>query len=190
LDEYQPQQAAEQTGKTCNQSTAETTHTDVYGDKKNTDENMDRIVKVGIYIHVYTAVLPVAASLGQLFGNSFRCWRGTTTPSMFPNMEDSPRQKSMMKKRTAHSGAKGILVIASVNTMKARPVPSTPLDKRWDVIGSGNRSGLGSWLRVKMRCYQVWYQVRVRVGVKGEDEMVGQVSLDLTIRNLERVLPH
>lgn len=45
---------------------------------------------------------------------------------MFPNMEDKPRQKSMTKKRTDHSGDKGILVMASVKTMNARPVPSTP----------------------------------------------------------------
>lgn len=45
---------------------------------------------------------------------------------MFPNMDDRPRQKSMTKKRTDHSGDKGILVMASVKTIKARPVPSTP----------------------------------------------------------------
>lgn len=55
-----------------------------------------------------------------------RSCRGTTTPSMLPNMDDRPRQKSMMKKRTDHSGDTGILVMASVKTMKASPVPSTP----------------------------------------------------------------
>lgn len=45
---------------------------------------------------------------------------------MFPNMEDRPRQKSMMKKSTDHSGDTGILVMASVKTMNASPVPSTP----------------------------------------------------------------
>ena len=45
---------------------------------------------------------------------------------MFPNMDDRPRQKSMMKKSTDQSGATGILVMASVKTMKASPVPSTP----------------------------------------------------------------
>ncbi|TNN86075.1 hypothetical protein EYF80_003492 [Liparis tanakae] len=37
-----------------------------------------------------------------------------------------PKQRSMTKKRTDQKGEPGILVIASVNTMKARPVPSTP----------------------------------------------------------------
>lgn len=55
-----------------------------------------------------------------------RSCRGTTTPSMLPNMDDRPRQKSMMKKRTDQRGATGILVMASVKTMKASPVPSTP----------------------------------------------------------------
>ena len=45
---------------------------------------------------------------------------------MFPNMEDRPRQKSMMKKSTDHSGDSGILVRASVKTINASPVPSTP----------------------------------------------------------------
>lgn len=50
---------------------------------------------------------------------------------MFPNMEDRPRQKSMMKKSTDHSGDMGILVMASVKTMNASPVPSTPcMDKQ------------------------------------------------------------
>ena len=55
-----------------------------------------------------------------------RSCRGTTTPSMLPNMDDRPRQKSMTKKRTDQRGATGILVMASVKTMKASPVPSTP----------------------------------------------------------------
>lgn len=55
-----------------------------------------------------------------------RSCRGTTTPSMFPNMDDRPRQNSMIKKSTDQSGAAGILVMASVNTMNASPVPSTP----------------------------------------------------------------
>lgn len=70
--------------------------------------------------------LPVMASFGQFLGKTFRSCSGTKTPSMFPNMEDRPRQKSMMKNRTDHSGEMGILVMASVNTMKAKPVPSTP----------------------------------------------------------------
>lgn len=46
--------------------------------------------------------------------------------SMFPNMDDRPRQNSMTKNSTDHSGDRGILVMASVKTMKASPVPSTP----------------------------------------------------------------
>ena len=70
--------------------------------------------------------LPQKTSLGQLRGNSLRSCRGTTTPSMLPNIVERPRQKSMTKKRTAHRGETGILMMASVNTMNARPVPSTP----------------------------------------------------------------
>lgn len=70
--------------------------------------------------------LPVSSSLGHVLGMTLRSCRGTTTPSMFPNMDDRPRQKSMMKKSTDQSGDTGILVMASVKTMKASPVPSTP----------------------------------------------------------------
>lgn len=45
---------------------------------------------------------------------------------MLPNMVERPRQKSMTKKRMAQIGETGMLMMASVNTMKARPVPSTP----------------------------------------------------------------
>jgi hypothetical protein len=41
-------------------------------------------------------------------------------------MEDRPRQKSMVKNKTDQTGDAGMLVMASVNTIKARPVPSTP----------------------------------------------------------------
>lgn len=62
---------------------------------------------------------------------TLRSCSGTTTPSMFPNMEDRPKQKSMMKKSTDHSWDTGILVMASVKTMNASPVPSTPcVDKQ------------------------------------------------------------
>lgn len=68
----------------------------------------------------------MTASFGHVFGKTLRSCSGTRTPSMLPNIEDRPRQKSIIKKRRAHTGETGILVIASVNTMKAKPVPSTP----------------------------------------------------------------
>lgn len=43
--------------------------------------------------------------------------------SMFPNMDDRPRLKSIPKKSTAQTGAPGMWSTASVKTMKARPVP-------------------------------------------------------------------
>lgn len=48
---------------------------------------------------------------------------GVMIPSMFPNMDDSPRVNSVTKKSTAHTGAPGMCRMASVKTMKARPVP-------------------------------------------------------------------
>ena len=70
--------------------------------------------------------IPVTASWGHFLGRTFRSLSGTTTPSMLPNKVESPKQRSMTKKRTDQIGEPGILVMASVNTMKARPVPSTP----------------------------------------------------------------
>lgn len=49
---------------------------------------------------------------------------------MLPNMVERPRQKSMMKNRADHRGEIGIFVMASVKTMKANPVPSTPWEKK------------------------------------------------------------
>ena len=69
---------------------------------------------------------PVSISLGTLLGMTPRSRSGVMMLSMFPNMDDRPRQKSMTKKRTDQRGATGILVMASVKTMKASPVPSTP----------------------------------------------------------------
>lgn len=68
----------------------------------------------------------MTASFGHVLGKTLRSCSGTRTPSMLPNIEDRPRQKSIMKKRIDHKGEKGIFVMASVNTIKARPVPSTP----------------------------------------------------------------
>lgn len=78
------------------------------------------------------------ASFGNVLG--ITSLSGTTIPSMFPNIEDRLRQKSIMKKIMAHSGETGILVIASVNTMKAKPVPSTPwAQTERSVIAKRNR---------------------------------------------------
>lgn len=48
---------------------------------------------------------------------------GVTTPSTVPNMEPRPRDSSMRKKRTDQTGLPGMLMMASVKTMNARPVP-------------------------------------------------------------------
>ena len=70
--------------------------------------------------------IPVRASWGHFWGSICRSFKGTTTPSMLPNRVEIPRQRSMTKKRTDQTGEPGILMMASVNTIKARPVPSTP----------------------------------------------------------------
>lgn len=67
--------------------------------------------------------LPVTASKGIHLGSSLRSLMGVRTPSMLPNMEERPKLKSMTKKRTAHTCEPGISSTASVNAMKARPVP-------------------------------------------------------------------
>lgn len=72
---------------------------------------------------ISVSLVPVKSSLGIHFGTTFRSSSGVRTPSRLPNMEDRPRLKSMMKKSTAHTWDAGISVTASVNTMKARPVP-------------------------------------------------------------------
>lgn len=45
------------------------------------------------------------------------------TPSRVPNSESMPRVKSIRKKSTDQRGAHGNWLMASVKTMKARPVP-------------------------------------------------------------------
>ena len=66
---------------------------------------------------------PVSTSLGTLLGMTPRSRSGVMMLSMFPNMDDRPRLKSIPKKSTAQTGAPGMWSTASVKTMKARPVP-------------------------------------------------------------------
>jgi len=51
---------------------------------------------------------------------------GVSIPAMVPNMVDKPRLSSMRKNSTDQNGLPGNNVMASVNAMNARPVPSTP----------------------------------------------------------------
>lgn len=69
--------------------------------------------------------VPDVSSLGIHLGNSLSSLRGERTPSMLPNMEERPKLKSMTKNSTAHTCEPGIDITASVNTIKARPVPET-----------------------------------------------------------------
>lgn len=46
-------------------------------------------------------------------------------------MEDRPKLKSMTKNSMAHTCEPGISITASVNTMKARPVPDALWGGRW-----------------------------------------------------------
>lgn len=57
------------------------------------------------------------------------------TPSMFPNMDDSPKVNSIAKKSTAHAGAPGMCRMASVKTMNARPVPEALCKTRTAALG-------------------------------------------------------
>ena len=52
--------------------------------------------------------------------------RGARMPSMVPNMVLRPRLSSMRKNRADQKGLPGNRDMASVNAMKARPVPCTP----------------------------------------------------------------
>lgn len=49
---------------------------------------------------------------------------GVTTPSNIPNSVSMPTVISMRKNITDHNDAKGILLMASVKTTKASPVPA------------------------------------------------------------------
>ena len=74
----------------------------------------------------------MTSSLGIHFGNSFRSRMGVSMPSMFPNMEDRPRLKSMTKNSTAQTWEPGISITASVKTMNARPVPDALWERRME----------------------------------------------------------
>lgn len=67
--------------------------------------------------------LPVETSVGIHLGSTLRSLRGVMIPSILPNMEERPRVKSMMKNNMAHTCEAGIAMTASVNAIKARPVP-------------------------------------------------------------------
>lgn len=61
-------------------------------------------------------------SLGS-WGNNFMSTIDVTTPSKVPNCESIPKVKSIKKNRTAHNWAPGNWLMASVNIIKAKPVP-------------------------------------------------------------------
>lgn len=67
--------------------------------------------------------VPVRSSLGIHLGTSLRSLMGVRTPSKLPNMEERPKLKSITKNSMAHTCEPGISITASVNTMKASPVP-------------------------------------------------------------------
>lgn len=51
---------------------------------------------------------------------------GVSIPAIVPNIVDNPRLSSMRKNSTDQNGLPGNNVMASVNAMNAKPVPSTP----------------------------------------------------------------
>lgn len=67
--------------------------------------------------------LPDRASLDTYFATAGNSRRGVMMPSTFPNMEDRPRLNSIVKNRIAHAWDPGICTMASVNVIKAKPVP-------------------------------------------------------------------
>lgn len=68
-------------------------------------------------------MVPDVTSCGSHVGTRPRSLIGVMTPSMLPNMEERPKLKSMMKNNMAHTCEPGISITASVNAIKARPVP-------------------------------------------------------------------
>lgn len=67
---------------------------------------------------------PVRTSLGTDLCASPISSSGVMMLSMFPNMDDRPKVKSIPKKSTAQPGAPGMCSTASVKMMKASPVPA------------------------------------------------------------------
>lgn len=65
--------------------------------------------------------MSVERRLLKIWGNSSQI--AVTTVSKIVNCESSPKVKSIKKKRTAHKGDTGNLLIASGYAMKARPKP-------------------------------------------------------------------
>ncbi|KAH3771343.1 hypothetical protein DPMN_172658 [Dreissena polymorpha] len=58
-------------------------------------------------------------------GNIMRSLKEVMAPSSVPNMLSKPSVSSIRKNNTDQSCATGNWLMASVNTMKARPVPDT-----------------------------------------------------------------
>lgn len=76
---------------------------------------------------------PVKISF-RMFGNIFRSTIEVTAPSSVPNCESIPSVNSIMKKSIDQKGANGNLLIASVNTINARPVPDAPCFFVWSKV--------------------------------------------------------
>lgn len=88
-------------------------------------------------------------SWGIHLGTTLRSLRGVMTPSMLPNMDDRPKVKSMIKNNMAHTCEPGISMTASVNAIKARPVPEADCGIKNEMVrcckreaGEGNSSSV------------------------------------------------
>lgn len=80
-----------------------------------------------------------------MLGKTLRSTIDVITPSNVPNSESMPRVKSIRKKRMDHRGAQGNWLMASVKTMKARPVPEADCGRGGRRLEGG---GGGRWGRL------------------------------------------
>lgn len=69
--------------------------------------------------------------------------KGVVIPSIVPNMLPSPKFTNMRKNITDQNGDAGKCVIASVNAIKAKPVPWTDCREkkvlRWNMLSSNSQ---------------------------------------------------
>lgn len=74
-------------------------------------------------VRIADSSLPLNTSL-LILEMILKSLSGVMMAVILPNMLPTPRSKSMMKYSTDHSWGNGILIIASLYIMKARPGPS------------------------------------------------------------------
>lgn len=133
------------------------THGKLNGNRYFTGEKKKWIPNGKLSHQVLNNHRPVSISL-RTRGKILRSTMDVMTPSSVPNWESIPRVSSIKKNRTDHRGANGNWLTASVQMMKAKPVPdavwihrqTNKAPNEWQMSKSQNWTQWAEWTWVSI----------------------------------------